>query len=58
MLELVFVFIVSVFFSSSHLPGIKEIFPNTSLEFLHAGHLVHVEQPHAFIQTVTKFINR
>lgn len=28
------------------------------LEFLHTGHLVHVEKPHEFIQTVTKFINR
>ncbi|XP_016922994.2 sn-1-specific diacylglycerol lipase ABHD11 [Drosophila suzukii] len=39
-------------------PQIVEMFPNSEIHWLEAGHLVHFEQPQEFITLVTEFLNR
>jgi len=39
-------------------PKIDEMFPNSELVFLDAGHWVHAEQPEEFMQRVLDFVNQ
>lgn len=45
------------FFSLQQVDEIKKIFPNMQLDWIHCGHLVHLEKPHEFLASVTKFLN-
>ncbi|KAH8395691.1 hypothetical protein KR222_009524 [Zaprionus bogoriensis] len=38
-------------------PAILEFFPNATIHWLDAGHLVHLEKPHEFIAIATDFLN-
>ncbi|XP_064547213.1 sn-1-specific diacylglycerol lipase ABHD11 isoform X2 [Drosophila montana] len=38
-------------------PEVLKFFPNASLHWLDTGHLVHLEEPHKFIEIVTQFLN-
>lgn len=39
------------------MPEILKIFPNSSLDFIQSGHLVHVEKPQDFLNKSVSFIN-
>ncbi|XP_070075268.1 sn-1-specific diacylglycerol lipase ABHD11 isoform X2 [Drosophila takahashii] len=39
-------------------PQIVEMFPNSEIHWLEAGHLVHFEQPQEFLTLVSEFLNR
>lgn len=38
-------------------PEMKKIFPNMQLDFIHCGHLVHLEKPNEFMESVVRFLN-
>lgn len=44
-------------FSPTDLPFIQKIYPNSRLEFIDAGHLLHMEKPAEFLQLVLDFVN-
>lgn len=39
------------------MPAIQKIFPNSRLEMLNAGHLVHVDASQDFLKLVLDFVN-
>jgi pimeloyl-ACP methyl ester carboxylesterase len=45
-------------FRKSDEPFIKELFPDSKLEFLDAGHWVHAEKSVDFLNLVLKFLNQ
>ncbi|XP_046803333.1 protein ABHD11 [Lucilia cuprina] len=39
-------------------PQIQELFPNSEIHWLDAGHLVHFDQPSKFVELLVKFLNK
>ena len=48
----------SDFFNPADWDQILEIFPNSRLKWLDAGHLVHLDQPQGFTELVTNFMEQ
>lgn len=40
------------------MPDIQKIFPDSRLVMLNAGHLVHIDAPHDFLQLVLDFVDK
>lgn len=40
------------------MPDIQKMFPDSRLEILNAGHLVHIDAPHDFLKHVLDFVNK
>lgn len=43
--------------SPNQMPEIQKIFPNSRLEMLNTGHLVHAEAPDEVMKLILDFIN-
>ncbi|EDV92051.1 protein ABHD11 [Drosophila grimshawi] len=48
----------STFMDPNDWPQILKFFPNATQHWLETGHLVHLEEPHKFIQIVAEFLNK
>ncbi|XP_037946427.1 protein ABHD11-like isoform X2 [Teleopsis dalmanni] len=48
----------SAFMDPGSWPEIKKIFPNSELDWLDSGHMVHIEQPVKFVTIVGQFLNK
>jgi len=51
--------VLSDYIKEEYRPAIRSLFPNCKIEMIEgAGHWVHVDQPEAFISSVTSFLNK
>ncbi|XP_037946429.1 protein ABHD11-like isoform X2 [Teleopsis dalmanni] len=47
----------SAFMDPESWPAVQKIFPNSKLDWLDTGHMVHLEEPMRFANVVAKFLN-